>query len=618
MKKTLLSTFLFILFLLFLAISYLSFFGYETDRFNKIIKSEFKKSNDDINLDFERISILLDVKKLVLFVKFINPNLSYLKTSIPLKSLRTNIDVGFLTEKKFVIKKIVLATKYLDLNKFKPLLKKTDLKEESFKNIKKARFQIKDLTLEFDENFKLKDNYSVSGDINTANIKITDEYEINNLIANFVYENKSFYFNEISWSFNNSKNSKREFFNGELNLKQTYTGNYDVDLRFKTKNFSSLPKIPIINYSFIKDNVSEVKTKFSINKNRTIFFKNLKIEDKDNEFQAKSLRLDKDYNLINFKEIYAKTSVDNSVNNQFKIINKDKISIEGNIFDAKMLIKELSKDDKKNKFLKRISKDIKIDFNKILKGAKFPIKNFSLVGKINKGQFEKILAKSDFSDNKHLDIELKKEKKADSKILEVHSDIAVPLLSDYKFFQGLEGGNLSYVSKFNKKNSSNILTINNFKLNKAPALAKLLTLADLKGLTDTLKGEEGISFDEMVIKYDSNNAKMDIKEIFMIGPSISILIEGYVEKKSGLVSLRGTLVPAKTLNSIISKIPLVGKILVGNKVGEGVFGISFKIKGLPNDLKTTVNPVKTLTPRFITRAIEATKKVGKKKDAKQQ
>jgi len=91
-------------------------------------------------------------------------------------------------------------------------------------------------------------------------------------------------------------------------------------------------------------------------------------------------------------------------------------------------------------------------------------------------------------------------------------------------------------------------------------------------------------------------------------------MEGYVEKKSGLISLRGTLVPAKTLNTIISKIPLVGNILVGSKVGEGVFGISFKIKGLPNDLKTTVNPVKTLTPRFITRALEAVKK----KDTKQQ
>ena len=53
---------------------------------------------------------------------------------------------------------------------------------------------------------------------------------------------------------------------------------------------------------------------------------------------------------------------------------------------------------------------------------------------------------------------------------------------------------------------------------------------------------------------------------------------------------------------------MVGDILIGKKVGEGLFGISFKIKGLPNNLKTTVNPVKTLTPRFITRALEAAKK----------
>ena len=53
---------------------------------------------------------------------------------------------------------------------------------------------------------------------------------------------------------------------------------------------------------------------------------------------------------------------------------------------------------------------------------------------------------------------------------------------------------------------------------------------------------------------------------------------------------------------------MVGDILIGKKIGEGVFGISFKVKGLPNELKTTVNPIKTLTPRFITRALENAKK----------
>ena len=66
--------------------------------------------------------------------------------------------------------------------------------------------------------------------------------------------------------------------------------------------------------------------------------------------------------------------------------------------------------------------------------------------------------------------------------------------------------------------------------------------------------------------------------------------------------------PATTINRTISSIPLIGNILVGKKAGEGVFGVSFKIKGPPKKLKTTVNPVKTLTPRFITRTLEKLKK----------
>ena len=53
--------------------------------------------------------------------------------------------------------------------------------------------------------------------------------------------------------------------------------------------------------------------------------------------------------------------------------------------------------------------------------------------------------------------------------------------------------------------------------------------------------------------------------------------------------------------------------MVGKKTGEGVFGVSFKMKGPPKDIKTTVNPIKTLTPRFIVRALEKMKKQKNKK-----
>ena len=118
---------------------------------------------------------------------------------------------------------------------------------------------------------------------------------------------------------------------------------------------------------------------------------------------------------------------------------------------------------------------------------------------------------------------------------------------------------------------------------------------------------DGISFDLLEVDLLDDDNTTTINEVLAIGPSISVLMDGYVEKKTKLVSLRGTMVPAKNLNKLISKIPVVGDILVGKKLGEGIFGISFKIKGPPGKLKTSVNPVKTLTPRFITRILERKK-----------
>ena len=106
-----------------------------------------------------------------------------------------------------------------------------------------------------------------------------------------------------------------------------------------------------------------------------------------------------------------------------------------------------------------------------------------------------------------------------------------------------------------------------------------------------------------------NNQKgfLKLDEILALGPSISVLMEGY-QDQTGLTSLRGTLIPAKNLNKLISKIPVLGNIVIPKEVGEGLFGISFKMKGPSGKIKTTINPIKTITPRFIQKIIEREKK----------
>ena len=131
-------------------------------------------------------------------------------------------------------------------------------------------------------------------------------------------------------------------------------------------------------------------------------------------------------------------------------------------------------------------------------------------------------------------------------------------------------------------------------------------MASLQGIADILSGE-GIRFNEFEMNFENDGNLMTINEIYAIGPAISLMMEGYFEKDK-VISLRGTLVPATTINKAIGSIPVLGKILVGKKTGEGVFGVSFKIKGPPKKLETTVNPIKTLTPRFITRTLEKIKK----------
>ena len=583
---------------------YLSFYGYETNRFNKIIKTEIKKSERDIDLNFQKVSVLLQLKKLTLYIKFINPEIQYKFTKIPLDKLRANINLASLLKNEISIKKIDIETKYIDFNTLKPLVLEIDtgeLNKNYLNKIKKSKIKIKS-SLAFDDNYELNDNFNLYGNVKDTLLVFSENQKISKLNFNFSYNNKKLKLDNISSKYKDITIKK-----GEIDFKKIKNPtNFKISTKITFNNNNK--KLPLINKSFNKGEELSLKGEFLLNKNNTFSIKNLIFKNEDNLFEIEDLLLDKNYNLSKFKSIKIKTKEKKKINNDFLIkFMKDSILINGKIFDAKTLLKDIGDTDNKNNFFKKISNNIEVEFNKVLTDTKFPINKFRMVGLINKGKLEKISSKSEFGNDKFLDIAIKKEKKTGARIVEIYSDIAKPLVNSYEFFKGLDEGNLLYVSRSAHETSSSVLTIKNFKLNNAPGLAKLLSLADLKGLTDALKGE-GISFDSLIIKYESTPNWMEIKEIFLIGPSISVLIEGYFDKEKDILSLRGTLVPAKTLNQMVSKIPVVGDILIGKKVGEGVFGVSFKIKGPTNNLKTTVNPVKTITPRFITRALEELKK----------
>ena len=464
--------------------------------------------------------------------------------------------------------------------------------------------------LKIDNNFKIIDyDYKSRGNITQSEVILTKDLK-NNFIKKSL---KKILFEKIKLEFDlNKKNKNSLLFEGFYSLDNTNYKKFKVSGNLNKNNQNYLidfdlsedVSFDLINYRTDSNKLGNIKAEYNIN-NKNMFFKSISFSEGKNIILVKGLVLNKKNEIKKISSVKVRTYNKSKENNNFLIEFRKKISISGEKYDSSNLLQILSEDNKSNP-LKNFNKEIEIKIKNFITKSKIPLSNFNLIGLIEKGKFNKISAKSEFSEDKYLDVTLKKDPN-NKKILEVYSDSPQALLSGYKFFEGIKEGKLLYSSIIDNTGSVSKLTIENFKVIKAPAFATLLTLADLGGIADLLSGK-GMSFETLEINLRDETNVTTIEEILALGSSVSLHMKGYVEKKSGLVSLSGTLVPAKTLNNLVSKIPVVGNILVGDKIGEGVFGVSFKMKGLPGKVKTTVNPVKTITPRFITRALEKMKK----------
>ncbi|MDC3117249.1 hypothetical protein OA437_01605 [Candidatus Pelagibacter sp.] len=391
---------------------------------------------------------------------------------------------------------------------------------------------------------------------------------------------------------------KYNFLKSKKNLK------FDTLLEIKKNLFH----LNFLNYK--KDQDDKLKIILTGVKNlltNEINFKNITIKEKKNKFEIQNLSLSKKYKINSIKRIDLDYFDNDLLKNELSLQKKDKnYLLDSKSFNATKIIDDLLKTDKNLESKKIFSKNFKmnIKIKKTFLDKDHIIEDLNGYLTFNDSEVIDANLTGDFSNNQRINFTIRST--SNEKITTLYSDLAKPFVNRYKFIKGFEEGNLDFHTSKQNNVSKSKLIIDNFKVQELPALAKLLTLASLQGIADLLTGE-GIRFTDFEMKFSNKDKLMKIEELYAIGPAISLLMEGYIESDK-LVSLRGTMVPATTINRTISSIPLLGDILVGKKVGEGVFGVSFKIKGSPKKLKTTVNPVKTLTPRFITRTLEKIKK----------
>jgi hypothetical protein len=362
-----------------------------------------------------------------------------------------------------------------------------------------------------------------------------------------------------------------------------------------------------LKYKKNKNKDASIKIEGTLDVNKNIFFKKVSLIENDNSILIKNLNLNSKFKISNIGLLEFDYKNHNKIYNKLYLKkNKKDYILEGKSFDASKLINDVMKsEDGDSSIFSNLNSKIKIKVKRTYIDDVNFINNLfgSIQFKDNKLNYLKLEA--NFPNEKKIDLSIQTtdELGTTTKLI---SSYPKPLIKRYKFIKGFEEGLLKFSSIKKNGVSNSLLIIDNFKIKEAPIFAKLLSLASFKGIADLLTGE-GIRFTNFEMNFSSQKNLTTIEEMYAIGPAVSILMDGYIDSEK-LISLRGTLVPATTVNHFISSIPFLGKILIGERTGEGVFGVSFKIKGPPKNLKTTVNPIKSLTPRFITRTLEQIKK----------
>ena len=398
----------------------------------------------------------------------------------------------------------------------------------------------------------------------------------------------------------------KKFDNLEINLSKNnnlYRFNTTIELN------SSPLILKSIDYAKDKNQFSKIKVKGDYLNDNIINLDQISYSENKNYFYLSNLKLNQKLKILDIKKIDVNYINQKKELNNFTINKNDKnYLLLGNSLDSSDLINDLLKDKTNKRYLdnfENLNTNLDIMLDRVVLDENNYLENFNGNIEFNNNKITSANLISTFPNKEKFSFVIKTYEN-NEKITTLYSDNAEPFVKKFKFIKGFEGGIIDFFSINKNDVSKSKIKIFKFKVKEVPALATLLSLASLQGIADLMTGE-GIRFEEFDMRFSNKNDLMKIDEIYAIGPAISILSSGYIEKNN-LVSLRGTLVPATTLNKVVGSIPFLGKILVGKKTGEGVFGVSYKIKGPPKDLKTTVNPVKTLTPRFITRTLEKIKK----------
>ncbi|MBT7145631.1 MAG: hypothetical protein HN893_01875 [Rhodospirillales bacterium] len=216
--------------------------------------------------------------------------------------------------------------------------------------------------------------------------------------------------------------------------------------------------------------------------------------------------------------------------------------------------------------------------------------------------WETIYVTANVDSGESLEIKLTPSEKSNARILTVWSLDAGSVLRTLDIYDNMLGGELSLKGQFDDalpdQPLRGVLEVHDYRILKAPALAKAISILALTGILDALQGE-GLGFDQLVLPYHYEDGILELKDAKATGASLGFTASGKVYTNANALDIDGTIVPVYVLNSLLGNIPIIGNIFSGGEEGGGLFAANYSMTGSRDDPDVSINPLSVLAPGFL-------------------
>jgi hypothetical protein len=185
--------------------------------------------------------------------------------------------------------------------------------------------------------------------------------------------------------------------------------------------------------------------------------------------------------------------------------------------------------------------------------------------------------------------------------LHVAAEDAGSFLRSIDVVQNMEFGRLNVDATFESATGfhpiAGTMDIEDIRIKKSPILGKLLQAVSLYGLIEAVS-RPGMAISHLIIPFQYDGETLVLQQARAYNMSLGITAKGYIRYTNDSVSISGTIVPAYFFNTMLGRLPFIGK-LFSPEAGGGLFAARYRLDGPLNNMVFSINPVSALTPGFL-------------------